>query len=263
MTAESTITIIVNADDYGITPGVTKAIVELLDSGCIATSTVMMCALNSEQNQAPFRSEVDSTRLGLHLQITGGIPMRSGVTTSFVDPASGRFRGRESVATASPHLVLLEWRAQVEAFIGLYGHVPSHFDTHHGTHKSPQLLEPYCSLAAEYGLPVRGAGVPEIDDQITELGVRHTSVIEDDWTGGADRAEPARSLLAAVRETAVRFGSRTIEVVTHPGFVDDELRSISSLSDERAVDYAGLRGFADLCRSSAGELVLATSYLQS
>ena len=191
MTAEATLTVIVNADDYGITHGVTQAIVELLDAGCIATSTVMMCAVNSERNQAPFRSDVDSTRLGLHLQITGGVPMRRGEPASFVDAASGRFRGRESVATASPELVLLEWRAQVEAFIGLYGHVPSHFDTHHGTHKSPQLLEPYCTLAAEYGVPVRGAGMPEIDAQIAELGVRHTSAIEDDWTGGAARGDPA------------------------------------------------------------------------
>jgi hypothetical protein len=87
MTAEATLTVIVNADDYGITHGVTQAIVELLDAGCIATSTVMMCAVNSERNQAPFRSDVDSTRLGLHLQITGGVPMRRGEPASFVDAA--------------------------------------------------------------------------------------------------------------------------------------------------------------------------------
>ncbi len=110
--------IFINADDFGLTRGVTDGIVRAHEQGIVHATTLMMNGL-----AVPYA--VQQAKRFPQLQV--GI-----------------------------HLVLTEWTAQIEAFLatGLPLH---HIDSHHHIHGWNPLQEVVLELARRYGVPVRFA----------------------------------------------------------------------------------------------------------
>ena len=51
--------------------------------------------------------------------------------------------------------VYQEFKAQIERYIEIFGHLPSHLDSHHGMHDFKENYIATNRLAKEYQLPVR------------------------------------------------------------------------------------------------------------
>jgi predicted glycoside hydrolase/deacetylase ChbG (UPF0249 family) len=231
------VSLIINADDYGMSPAVTAGIAELLVMDCVSSATVMMCTPGSLDVQREYRDRVCTTRLGVHLQLTNGRPVLSNPNTGHTNSESGLFRGKNDFALAQPDQVYKEWRAQIELFVSLYGHRPSHIDSHHGPHQEPKLLPVYVALAKEYGIAARPSGRATAR-LLAAAGILHADVVIDGWTG---RQKTVSELIEMVSNAANEPAVNMIEVITHPGFVDDELRSVSSLTEARVSELAELR----------------------
>jgi predicted glycoside hydrolase/deacetylase ChbG (UPF0249 family) len=194
-------TIIVNADDYGFSPGTNAAVLHLAQAGAISSTSLMVNMPWVEEIRAVVQA-CPHLGVGLHVNISQGKPVLDpGEVASLVD-ARGFFRPPAVLArrAVSGRVVLSEVRREVEAQINrardLVGDRLDHWDSHQGTHR----FEP---LASAIMMSCAAAGVPAMRTH------RHLFVapLEAD-ARPAPPAGPRRRLARAVKESYYAWISR-------------------------------------------------------
>lgn len=205
--------LVINGDDLGYTKANTLGIVEGYRRGILRSTTALT-------NSRYLEFARDATRdcpdlgIGVHLTLTLGSPLTAG--RSFVG-ADGAFLPRKELYAADldPDEVYAEWRAQIERFIEVFGHMPTHLDSHHSVHDfNERQLTVAKRLAAEYSLELRRYG-------------RYTFV-----SGFFGPTATADALIGLLEEHA----GEDIEIMCHPGFCDLELYRASSYNVHRVVE---------------------------
>jgi predicted glycoside hydrolase/deacetylase ChbG (UPF0249 family) len=120
--------LIVNADDFGLSPGVNRGVIRAHRDG-ILSSTSMMVDTPHSAEAARMSAAHATLAVGLHVVIA----------------AHG--------AVAGP---AAEVERQLERFVELTGRQPTHIDTHHDVHRDERLLPALLSVAERHRLPLRG-----------------------------------------------------------------------------------------------------------
>ena len=155
--------LIVNADDFGLTTGVNRAIAEAHQRGIVTSATLMA-------NSQAFPGAVDTAQaledgvpfsVGCHVVLLDGEPLSPPASVpSLLEPANGTCRFRESLNSfviasfqhkLSPEEIEMEASAQI-ARIQSTGIKPSHFDTHKHAHMFPAVLRPLLRAARARGV---------------------------------------------------------------------------------------------------------------
>jgi len=254
--------LIVNADDFGLTPGVNRGIVEA-HAGGIVTSTTLMA------NSAAFEDAVQLARLnpqlsvGCHLVLVDGSPLvGADRLPSLVDGTHFRkdisgFALRALGGRLDPGEIEAEATAQIRKLQSA-GIPVSHIDTHKHTHMFPQVLRPLLRAARTCG--VRGirnpfgwiafswiANRPKLWQRYGQVkllsllagrfrrAVADAGMITTDGSVGvvATGALDDR-LLHFILET---LPEGTWEFVTHPGYNDADLQNVATrLRASRALE---------------------------
>ncbi len=155
--------LIVNADDFGLTAGVNRAIAEAHQRG-IVTSTTLMAnsqAFTGAVETAKSFAVGDPLSVGCHVVLLDGEPLSppEKVATLLESPDASR-RFRESlndfvIASFRHKLNPDEIEAEASLQIGRLqaaGIEPSHFDTHKHAHMFPAVLRPLLRAARSRGL---------------------------------------------------------------------------------------------------------------
>lgn len=152
--------LIINADDFGLTDGVTQAIIDCHRAGSV-TSTTMMVSMPGTSLAAKLAQENPSLGVGLHFNITLGMPAAlPSEISSLVSPQSGQFRSRRSQERAilrglvQSGDVRTELEAQLQRLREL-GVNPTHIDSHQHMHVLPAVFDAVAAVAIQYDLPVR------------------------------------------------------------------------------------------------------------
>ncbi len=229
--------LLINADDYGLTTGISKSIIDLFEHDAISDTSVMICVEGAVERCHLLKERGFSKKAGVHLQTT--LERHHKKPLSFPDDipslvdSEGFFKSHECDDPIDPDDIELEWERQIVKLSEVLGHVPSHLDSHHGVHRIPHLLPVYLKLAAKYGMPVRGGRAP---DQIkaSSFGVKSTFVANGDWTG---RHLPLSALQKIILAAMPAVGDGVFEIVSHPGYLDDDLIKSSSWNTVRENDY--------------------------
>jgi len=225
--------LIVNADDFNLTEGVTRGILDGHRRGII-TSTTVMVNLPGLAASRDLAREVPGLGLGLHVNLTLGAPVLDvGAVPSLVD-ASGRFvRDRERVGeVGAPAEIRDEAAAQVKRFEEAFGRRPTHIDTHYHMHRLPRVLAAVLEVAADLGLPVR-AVTPEMAVQIRRRGLPAADRMVGDV--GPDAYWTPERLVTCI--TTVEEGDT--ELMCHPGYADGAL-SVSTYCEQREGELRAL-----------------------
>lgn len=224
--------LIVNADDFGRSPGINRGIVDAHRDG-IVTSTTLMVNVPWSAEAAELAASVPDLGIGLHLNFCYGSPLSP--HTDSLSGADGLFdrdldRLRER-ATADD--IDREARAQVARFRELLDRDPTHLDSHQHIHSWPVAIPPVASLALEIGVPVRACSARH-RDMLRALGVACPDTFVIDFFGAAN-IQPATldTIIAALPPG-------TTELMCHPGY-DDERLVDSSYRHEREVELVTLR----------------------
>jgi chitin disaccharide deacetylase len=226
-------TLIVNADDLGLSDAVNAGIVEAHERGIVTSASLMV-------RRAAAAEAVDVARrhpglaVGLHLDFGEWV---------YED---GRWRvAYERCSSQEPREVEAECHAQVEAFRDLLGRDPTHLDSHQHVHMGEPVASVVVALAAELGVPLR------------DHGVRY----EGGFYGQTGKGMPWPEGIAVERLVKLigLLPSGWTEIGCHPGLgVDAESsyglereQEVRALCDPRvraAVERAGvaLRSFADV-----------------
>lgn len=118
--------LIVNGDDFGLSAGVSRGILEAHRHG-ILTSTSLMVYRPAAAAAAALAREAPDLSVGLHLELEG--------------PAAGDARAAVE--------------SQLQRFEQLMGGPPTHLDSHHDAHRDPRALPHALAWGERLGIPVR------------------------------------------------------------------------------------------------------------
>jgi predicted glycoside hydrolase/deacetylase ChbG (UPF0249 family) len=147
--------LIINADDFGLTRGVNRAIAEAHHSGVVTSATLMACS-NAFDDAVQLAQRARSLAVGCHVLLVdarpltacrsllanGGIALRTGIADFARQVLRGKIKGDEVSAEAVAQIRKIQ-----DAGIEL-----SHFDTHKHTHMFSQVLRPLLRAARECGV---------------------------------------------------------------------------------------------------------------
>lgn len=203
--------LILNADDLGYDPAVTRGILEALRQGVVSSTTFMV---NMEDSESAAR-QAQGLAVGLHLNLARGRPLSSGFPPSLLD-AGQLVEAR--AASLPAEVVEAEALAQLDRLAELLGRAATHVDVHKHLHQHPGILEGLCRAALARRLPVRAitAGMRET---LRARGVTTT----DHFIG--DAGATAYWTLAQLEEDLAKLEPGTTELMCHPGYAPERLKS--------------------------------------
>jgi len=240
--------LIINSDDYGRTPDISRGIREAHLTGVVTSTTCMMNIPTTAEDVKVAVKETPRLGMGVHLVLTMGKPiLKREAVPSIVDANGNHFKYDPFIANI-PNLnmeeVKAEWRAQIEAFIQASGRKPDHLDSHHhSSFFSPELFRGMLELAREYDCPIRNpiaygdnptAGMPAYADPMSEhaprmmkeFNTRSTdSIFVNFYDDGATREE--------LLDIFTKIDDRTFEMMCHPGYVDEAFAKESVYNFQR------------------------------
>ena len=263
--------VIVNADDFGLTPSVTRGILDGHAAGVITSTSVMVTTPGWEDAHERLRDS--SIDIGLHLNLGFGPPLTTART--LVNPKTGRLRGMGGLSLwalgqrIDPEDVAAECRAQLER-LRTAGRPVTHLDSHWHLHALPGIWASVLAVAREQGVPwLRSPGVPRRQQILramfpfTLLGVasfwrRSTNPrIPDHFTGFAMNG--GRNFEQGVLERLDQVPPGVTEFMVHPGYDEPALAALDSYTWERERELAALMGPAVRARFEKGDIRL-TNY---
>jgi hopanoid biosynthesis associated protein HpnK len=271
--------LIVNADDFGYTRGVNRAIVEGFRRG-IVTGTSLMA------NGAAFEDAVEQTKaepgldVGCHVNLVEGAPVARPSEIPHLVGTDGKFHRLRSfvVRVAAGTIPASEIERECTAQIGKLlaaGLQPSHLDTHQHTHLHPRVARVLARVARRHGiawirrpfencsLQLEGGGglrrligvalnlfQPQFDRRMAEYDIRRTDFFAGFRLTG-------RWTKPAMEATLGALQAGITELMCHPGYCDSELEaSPTMLRREREQELEILTGPEWRARLSQGGVML-------
>lgn len=133
--------IIINADDYGWSRGITDGILHAHQAG-VVTSTSLMANQPASEYAIEKLQNAPNLGVGIHLNLCHGRPVLSPTQVPSLVRSDGTFFPPPHMATrlnklqVSPREIEKEFRAQI-AWVKTKGITPTHADSHHDMHRYP------------------------------------------------------------------------------------------------------------------------------
>jgi predicted glycoside hydrolase/deacetylase ChbG (UPF0249 family) len=242
----------VNADDFGLTPGVNRAILELHAAGVLTSATLMAkAAATGEAIHTALRTP--SLGVGCHVVLVDGEPvLPPREVRTLVDEKTGRFPASlgaflSRLFTGRIRSAEIESEAAAQiAMLKSAGLNLTHIDSHKHTHMFPPVLGPVLRAARAAGIhAVRNPFEPEWAIRATprasivrtgevfalrRLGPYFLRLItrESFETTDGTIAVAGTGILDAdmVRSLVKGLPDGTWELVTHPGYNDADLAKV-------------------------------------
>jgi predicted glycoside hydrolase/deacetylase ChbG (UPF0249 family) len=254
------------ADDYGIAPGVSAAIRDLIASGRLNATSVMVVAPSCTPDEVAALQKLNDGKprvgIGLHLTLTGRFRPLSANFAPLADgtfPSVGAMMMRSVFRMLDREKIRAEAQAQLSAFIAAFGRPPDFIDGHQHVHLFPQVRDAVIAAARQLAPSawMRQCGSGRAALRWSEP----KAMILDTFSRGFSHAARAAGVpvnpafagtysFSADADFAALF-PRFLDglpagsvVMCHPGLVDAELERLDPLTTLREREYAYLRGDA-------------------
>jgi predicted glycoside hydrolase/deacetylase ChbG (UPF0249 family) len=255
------------ADDYGISPSVSKAIRDLVMRGRLNATSVMVAAPSFDRSEAAPLNMLNAgarrVAIGLHVTLTapfqpmsaGFRPLRGGaflpLDKMFVHGALRRLDGGKLRA---------EIAAQFDAFATLFGRAPDFVDGHQHAHLFPQVRDALLSVVKQAAPRAWVRQCGRVAARPNRFADRKALVLDLLSRRFAVRARKLGVATNPAFAGTYDFAAETVPefselfpgflsklpaqsvVMCHPGFVDDELTRLDPLTTQREREYAFFAG---------------------
>ncbi len=218
--------LIVNADDFGRSPGVNRGVIRCHEEGIVTSASLMVRWPHAEEAAAYARRS--ALGVGLHVDF-GEWEYRDGAwETSY-----------EVLPKESPDAVAAELERQLEAFERMVGRPPDHLDSHQHVHRDEPVRGALLALGERLGAPVREA-TPAIGYSGVFFG-----------QDGKGRPVPDAITVEALIAALEALPPGITELACHPATASDHgsvygeerIREVEALCDPRvraAIDRYGI-----------------------
>ncbi len=178
--------VIVNADDFGESPGINRGTIEAHERGIVTSASLMVDQPATNAAVALARQHPDLS-LGLHVNL---------------DRVGAGLIGQEYL-----DVVGREIERQVNVFTTLTGTLPTHIDSHHHAHRQLNVARLFLTLSQRYRIPLRG-----FSDAVY-LGSFYAR-----WDSG--KSDPAHISVDYLLVLFGKAGPGFTEIGCHPGYAD-------------------------------------------
>jgi predicted glycoside hydrolase/deacetylase ChbG (UPF0249 family) len=249
------------ADDYGISPGVSGAIRDLIGKGRINATSVMVVAPSFHRSEAvtlnALRVHGARVAIGLHLTLSAPFQPLTDAFTPLVNkefPSLGSMLVRALLRQLDRKALQAEIAAQIRMFGYEFGRAPDFIDGHQHVHIFPQVRDVLLKVARDMAPNawIRQCGRPgalnarladpkgivvdmlsrRFREQAATMDVRTNPAFAGTYTynESADFAALFPRFLDGLPDGGL--------VMCHPGMVDAELRRLDPLTTLREKEYA-------------------------
>jgi len=279
--------LIVNADDFGLTAGVNRAIIEGNQSGIVTSATVMANA-KATDTAIDLAKAQPSLMTGCHVVLIDGVPLTANLLS--LTDGSSRFRSslnQFAFAAIRGQIAAEEIQREAEAQIRKLqscGLTITHVDSHKHTHMFPRVARPMlraakaCGIRAvrnpfeplkswpmamvlgSPGLWLRSAGVMGFQIFAAEFrrALKEEGIVSTDGTVGiAVTGMLDQKRLLWILEA---LPEGTWELVCHPGYSDSDLQAAGTrLTRSRQIELSALTS-AEVKSTLVGRNIELISY---
>jgi chitin disaccharide deacetylase len=247
--------LIIHADDFGLTPAVTRGILEAHAAGIVTSTSVMVGTPGWDDAAANLRA-TPSLDVGLHFNLLVGHPF---TLPELVTRALTRRVNADEVRA--------ECREQLRKLKETGARV-THIDSHRHTHALPGVWDAVQSVAAAEGLHVRVPAEPWRVARTRHLGAQlhRAAVSMSAWRPSAQRRvhftgltlDGARNFEADVLRTLDGLEPGVTELMVHPGHVDPPLATVDGYTWQRERELTALLAPAIANRLARGDIGLTS-----
>ncbi len=251
--------IVINADDFGMTAGVTRAILEAHAAGVVSSTSLMA-------NGAATDLAIEAARrtpalgVGLHVNVTSGRPLLPAREVPSLCGDDGAFLGlsrfvrRALAGRVASEEVAAECDAQI-ARMREAGLPITHVDSHHHVHVLPSVWAPVAACARRAGIGIMRLPLEPLRDSARRprMVVAQTLFRFSHRVASRRIASPRhvdhfrgfsltgkKALARAIVRVLDTLEPGTTELMVHPGYADRELERWAKLTRERETELAAL-----------------------
>ncbi|WP_279357074.1 ChbG/HpnK family deacetylase [Methylobacterium indicum] len=251
--------VVLCADDYGLSPGVSRGILDLARKGRISATGSMTNIPAFREAAAPLRELAGTVGLGLHLTLTAGAPL--GAMPRLAPDARLPPLGRILALSLSGRLHAAEIRPEIErqidAFAAAMGRLPDFVDGHQHVHVLPGIRGALLAALAARGWrgwlrdPGDRPGAIRARPQARKalvvaglgLGFRAAArragfATNHGFSGFSDFAD-GDGVAQAFERSFAALGPAPV-VMCHPGEIDEGLRALDPVVASRPLELAYL-----------------------
>ncbi len=253
------------ADDYGLSPGVNRAIRDLIERGRLNATSVMVVgpSIGRDEVEALRTAAASSPRCAIGLHVTLTAPFRP-LTMHFRPIDGGMFPALAKLLRAGlfrrldVEIIHAELMVQLAAFKEMFGRAPDFVDGHQHAQLFPQVRDAFLAavkeaaptawvrqggrnqpLAQRLG-PPKALFLDILSAQFRTRAARANIAFNPGFAGAYDfsRQPDYGTLMRQFLDGLPEGGL----IMCHPGFVDETLVSLDPLTEQREREYAFLAG---------------------
>ena len=253
------------ADDYGISPGVNRAIRDLIERGRLNATSVMMVgpSIGRDEVASLQASAAKNPRCAIGLHATLTAPFRP-LTMHFKPVDGGLFFPFAKLLRAGllrrldVEIIHAELMVQLQAFSEAFGRPPDFVDGHQHAQLFPQVRDAFLAAVKEaapnawvrqggrraplmqrLGAP-KALVLDSLSARFRTLAARAGIAFNPGFAGAYDFSkQPDFAALMGGFLADLPEGS---VVMCHPGFVDETLTALDPLTGQREKEYSFLAG---------------------
>lgn len=210
--------LIINADDFGLSKSITDGIITGITEGYITSTTIMA---NMPYTEYAIKQAMDYNIkcIGLHVNLTVGKPiLKNG---NIVDEQGVFYYNKNQIENKSLTYndAFNEIMAQID-IVNKYseGKIKiDHIDTHHHLFDNENIKQAVIDIAKKLNIPIRNEG---------NVDIKKPDILYHDFT-------IKNVNVNNLREMIKKFDNQNIivEIMTHPGFIDEYTKSVTSYLD--------------------------------
>jgi chitin disaccharide deacetylase len=269
--------LVINADDFGISDGVTRGIIEAHAAGSVTSTSMMPNGLDWE-SAVRYARATRTLDIGVHLNLVQGRPLLR--VPSLTNPRTGELLplgalARRALARRIDRDELAaELRAQIER-VRQAGIAVTHLDSHRHAHVLPGIFPVVRRVAMEAGIRVLRIPREPLGVNALYFGATARKLVLA-TSLRVTRALPLDSALATTdhfRGVSLQGGARfagrlrraldtlepgSTELMVHPGHVDEALLAQDPYTGPRAIELAVLTSAGTRERLARGDIELVS-----
>lgn len=264
-----TATIILCADDYGLSAGQSQAIVQLAERRRISATSAIVTASRWRADATALRALRPTLALGLHLNLTDCAPL--GAMARFAPDGQFPSLPRLIVGSLMTRLPRNELRDEIarqcRAFEHAVGALPDFIDGHQHVHALPQVSD--CLIAVLKDIdPQRRVALRDPSDKLRRIIVRRSAVAKasvltlltqtfgpkarahgyrtnDGFSGVSHFVPTSKAVTLDFQKACTNLGSFHV-MMCHPGLPVSSHASASPLDVRRSREFSALMSQEDL-----------------
>ena len=257
--------IIFNADDFGISPGVNKAIFKAHTEG-VLNSTSIMITLKYVPEAIELAKQMPNLNIGLHGNLTNENSVLPHNDIPLLTTPNGKFKhGFVNLAILSvihpkelKRQAKAEIKAQIEKALAL-GIKLTHLDSHRHIHMIPSVFKAFMELCQEYNIPrlrfvnenpINTIKSTESKEWLTDGGLIKNLVLTSCavanrllWGYKSDTyfysiVNTCKITRDKIKNIKIPTGYNTVEVGIHPGLPEVDKQYLADVFDDNILkDY--------------------------